>query len=111
MARTTVTGSSASSARRRVQGGRSGQSPSSASNRSPTTVESAFSPTWRFPNNPGTGLDYLDDCYATPELEWGSEEAWEGGQLRTQQLEFIGRTADGMKATWPLLLSEERKKR
>ena len=108
---TTRTTAAASSARIRTPGGSGGQSASSVSNRSPTTVDSAGSPTWHFPNMPGTGLDYLGDCTETPEQDWVSEEAREGGRLHTQQAEIASRFSDRVVARWPLLHSEEQKKR
>lgn len=104
-ARTTTASmtATASSAIRSRRGGGSGQSTSYHSNRSPLTVDSAVSPTWC--------VDNPDDCNVTPEPEWGSEGAWEGGRLHTQQEEVARRRTNGRVERWPLLPSEELKKR
>lgn len=108
-ARTTAT---TSTARRRSQGGSTGQSTSPVSNRfSLLTVESATSPAWRFPRNPGTGVDDPDGGNVAPELEWDPKEAWESEWLHTQQEGVVRRCADGVAARWLLLPSEQLKKR
>lgn len=104
------TTATASSARRGTQGGCRGQSTSYVSSRSPITLDSAVSPTWRFPCT-STGLGFPDGGDVATEVEWGSEEAWAGGKLHTQQAEVVGKIVDRVVARWPLLPSEELKKR
>ncbi len=94
--------------------GRTKQSHSSVSNQSPlTAMSAAASPGWRFPHDPGVGIDspHDDGSYPTgpPSEEEGAdgrrpEASRQGGEVGTG-------TASRSAVRLPLLPAEERKKR
>lgn len=99
-----------------VRGLSRGHSPVSVSpttNRSSLTATSTIPTAWRFPNDASAIVGGVEDGYNGIRRDPGgaSEEGGSGGRVREDDEEIASRLGNGMAAQWPLLPSEERKKR
>lgn len=113
------TATTASSAARRAMGSsRSSDlrpipvSTSPATDRFSLSAASVLSPSWQSLRNAGTSYDNHPDTSTVTELQWSPEvESGDVRSVRAEEKELGGRVVNEMAAIWPLLPSEERKKR
>lgn len=83
-----------------------------ATDRSPLTAASVFSPSWQYPHNAGTSLGNYHENSATTGLRWSPEVDWEVVRgLSAEEKNLGSRVVSKMAKKWLLLPSEEHKKR